>query len=94
MILSLFLLTPLVLFEYFALFWIWGGNGRFNFFGIPILFLIVFTISYLVVIKNYKANRMKFFLSWCGVITIAPLISITLLYIIGFIFKVDVFNIH
>lgn len=94
MILSVLLLTPLVLFEYFALLWIWGGNGTFNLFVLPILFFIFLVLSFLVIRKYKEAGRMKYYLSWIGVIVIIPIISVSILYIMGLIFKVDVFNIH
>ncbi len=37
---GLILLFPVVVFEYFVLFWFWGGAGAFNFFATPVAFVL------------------------------------------------------
>ncbi len=81
--------APIVLFEYFVLFWFWGGGDAFNFILTPIVFGV-----YLVAVLHFnKMNRVKSFFVWLVkliCVLVLPILTIATVWLLAIIFGVDI----
>ena len=81
--------APSILFEYFALFWFWGGDGVFTFISIPVNY-IVYCILQIFILKKYKENiRVKKVLI-NSIVFITPVLSVATSYLIAKIFNIEI----
>ena len=81
--------TPLILFEYFILFWFWGGADVFNLFVTPLAFIgYTFFLNHLkkkINIKDSLAFLLKILL-----IIILPILTMITVWGIAFVFGIDI----
>lgn len=88
-IITYIVLAPIIIFEYFVLFWFWGGADAFNFIVTPIVFgAYLITILYLS-----KKNRVKRSLALlvkliCGLIL--PILTIITVWLFAIIFGINI----
>lgn len=74
----LFLLAPLILFEYFVLFWFWGGADAFNFFATPITFILYIMGFVFVAVKKSLGKCFKIF-----AIVAIPILTIITVWLVA-----------
>lgn len=88
-ILCILLAIPIGLFEYFVLFWFWGGDGTFNFIVVPIVF-IVFIILHIVLLNRYTNVKLINNILKFSLVFSTPILSMLTVWILAKIFGVDI----
>ena len=82
-------IIPIVLFEYFVLFWFWGGADAFNFISTPIIFFIyLIAIMYLKKRINLKGS-LVFFVSFFSMV-ILPILTIFTVRVFALLFGINI----
>ena len=81
--------VPIILLEYFILFWFWGGADVFNFIVTPLAF-----ISYLIFLNHLKEkinikDSLAFLLKILLII-ILPILTMITVWGIAFVFGIDI----
>ncbi len=81
--------VPIVIFEYFVLFWFWGGADVFNFILTPVIFVIyLITILYLkkkIKVKSTIALPVKLIY-----ILILPILTIVTVCLFAILFGINI----
>jgi len=81
--------APIVLFEYFVLFWFWGGADAFNFILTP----VVFGIYLIVILFLNKKNRVRSSLTLLVkliYVLILPILTIVTVWLFAIIFGINI----
>jgi len=81
--------APIILFEYFAMFWFWGGDGTYMLVAIPVCFIVLFLLhNYLMKKYNNKSKIKKSLIS--SRVLLTPILSVLITYLIAKIVGIQV----
>ena len=88
-IITYIVLLPIILFEYFVLFWFWGGADAFNFILTP----VVFSVYLITILHLSKKNRVKSLLTLLVkpiCVLILPILTIVTVWLFAIIFGINI----
>ena len=83
------LLLPVAIYEYFVFLWYWGGDGLFTLIAVPILYSLFMFIQSRI-FKRYKENVLISTIGYFTKVLITPVLTVATLYLIAWIFKIDI----
>lgn len=89
LVICIVLAIPAALFEYFVLFWFWGGDGIFTFIGVPIVFILCIGLHILLINKYGDIMLLNRILKFSLVLS-TPVISMAMVWLFAKIFGVDI----
>lgn len=86
----LFVVTvPIVLFEYFILFWFWGGADAFNFISTPIIF-VIYLIAIMYLKKKINVKSSMTLLVRIISVVILPVLTIFTVWVFAILFGMNI----
>ncbi len=88
-IILLLIALPIMLFEYFVLFWFWGGAGIFNFFTTPIVFA-VYLVGLVHLKKKLRVEPLINMVIKILLTAIVPILTIATVWLLALLFGIDV----
>lgn len=87
-IIAVIILTPVALFEYFVLFWFWGGDGTFTFFATPIAFGIYLWLQ-IQISKKYESVAAKNICKF-SMVLVTPMLAAFTVWCLAKILGIDI----
>ncbi len=81
--------VPMVLFEYFTLFWFWGGADIFNFISTPVIF-VIYLIAVMHLKKKYKTKDHLAVLINILLISILPALTIVTVWVLALLLGINI----
>ena len=88
-IIFLVLSAPFFVFEYFCLFWFWGGDGLFALVAVPVIYVITI-ISHLMILRKFKhVDHIQKALI-LSAIFITPILTGAILFLLAYLFSVQI----
>lgn len=81
--------VPLALFEYFVLFWFWGGDGRFAFFTTPICFLFYMGAIIFLIKRNKEIMWLCTVLKFAAVL-VTPILTMVTVWLLAAILGISI----
>lgn len=88
-ILCFIILIPIIICEFLVLFWFWGGDGKFNFFVVPIVFLF-YLFLHIVLIKKYKQLRVPTLVLKISIFILITPLTLSTVWLVSRIFGIDI----
>ncbi len=82
-------IVPIVLYEYFVLFWFWGGADTFNFILTPVIFAI-YLIAILYLKKKIKVKSSLDLLVKLFYVLILPILTIVTVWLFALLFGINI----
>lgn len=82
-------IVPIVLFEYFVLFWFWGGADAFNFISTPIIF-VIYLIAIMYLKKKINVKNSLTLLVRIVSVVILPVLTILTVWIFALLLGINI----
>lgn len=82
-------IVPIVLFEYFVLFWFWGGADAFNFISTPIIF-VIYLIAIMYLKKKINVKSSLTLLVRIFSVVILPVLTILTVWIFALLLGINI----